>query len=136
MPHCWKSRHISYNQISKTSLYGPLARKPFGVCDKVRLKPSCSATETSYNIEILHIQFSYLTNPTVNNKGADQAVYMHRLVCSFVVCVQQSVFFCLMLYVSVNSYGHAETVSSPNHNFSWASLNKRLTSTLCTYLCL
>ena len=41
--------------------------------------------------------------------------------------------FWLILYVSVNRYGLVETVSSPNHTFSWASLTKRLTSTLCTY---
>ena len=29
-------------------------RKPvFGVCDQVRLKPVCSATETSWNLEML-----------------------------------------------------------------------------------
>ena len=28
----------------------------------------------------------------------------------------------------VNSYGHCGMVSSPNHTFSWASLNKQLTS--------
>ena len=33
----------------------------------------------------------------------------------------------------VNSYGHCGTVSSLNHTFSWAGLNKRLTSNLCTY---
>ena len=33
----------------------------------------------------------------------------------------------------VSSYGHGGTVSSPNHTFSWASLNKQLTSTSCTY---
>ena len=33
-----------------------------------------------------------------------------------------------------NSYGNGGTVSSPNHTFPWASLNKQLTSTLCTYL--
>ena len=33
----------------------------------------------------------------------------------------------------VNSYGHCGTVSSPNHTFSWAGLNKRLTSNSCTY---
>ena len=33
----------------------------------------------------------------------------------------------------VNSYGHGGTVSSPYHTFSWASLNKQLTSTSCTY---
>ena len=40
--------------------------------------------------------------------------------------------FGLILYVSINSYGHVETVSSPRHTFSWASLIKRLTSNLCT----
>ena len=43
--------------------------------------------------------------------------------------------FCLFLCFTsqVNSYGHGGTVSSPNHTFSWASLNKQLTSTSCTY---
>ena len=44
--------------------------------------------------------------------------------------------FDLSFYIPVNSYGHAETVSSPSHTFSWASLTKQLTSTLCTYFCL
>ena len=35
----------------------------------------------------------------------------------------------LLLYVPVNSYGHYGMVSSPNNTFSWASLNKGLTST-------
>ena len=43
--------------------------------------------------------------------------------------------FVLLLYVPVNSYGHGG-VSSPNHTFSWASLNKRLISNLCTYFLL
>ena len=33
----------------------------------------------------------------------------------------------------VNSYGHGGTVSSPNHTFSWASLNNQFTSTSCLY---
>ena len=43
--------------------------------------------------------------------------------------------FCLFccFMSQVNSYGHGGTVSSPNNTFSWASLNKRLTSTSCTY---
>ena len=41
--------------------------------------------------------------------------------------------FVLLLYVPVNSYGPYGMVSSPNQTFSWASLNKQLTSTLCTY---
>ena len=44
--------------------------------------------------------------------------------------------FALILCVSVNSYGHVKTVSSPDNTFSWASLTKRLTSTLYTYFCL
>ena len=44
---------------------------------------------------------------------------------------------CCCLFCSftsqVNSFGHGKTVSSPNHTFSWASLNKHLTSTSCTY---
>ena len=32
-----------------------------------------------------------------------------------------------------NSYGNGGTVSSPNHTFPWASLNKQLTSTSSTY---
>ena len=43
--------------------------------------------------------------------------------------------FCCFMY-QVNSYGHCGTVSSPNHTFSWAGLNKRLTSNSCTYFCL
>ena len=43
--------------------------------------------------------------------------------------------FCLFVCFTsqVNSYGHCGTVSSPNHTFSWAGLNKRLTSNSCTY---
>ena len=46
------------------------------------------------------------------------------------------IMFVLLLYVPVNSYGHDGTVSSSNHTFSWASLNKWLTSNPCTYFCL
>ena len=43
--------------------------------------------------------------------------------------------FCLFCCFTsqVNSYGHCGTVSSPKHTFSWAGLNKRLTSNSCTY---
>ena len=42
------------------------------------------------------------------------------------------VLFVLLLYVPVNSNGHYMRISSPNQTLSWASLNKWLTSTLCT----
>ena len=50
----------------------------------------------------------------------------------------QKIFVCLFCCFTsqVNSYGHCGTVSSPNHTFSWAGLNKRLTSNSCTYFCL
>ena len=42
-------------------------RKPvFGISDKVRLKPACSATETSKSFEIYDL---------ANNKGAEQTVH-------------------------------------------------------------
>ena len=47
----------------------------------------------------------------------------------------EPLFVCLFccLTSQVNSYGHGGTVSSPSHTFSWAGLNKRLTSNSCTY---
>ena len=43
-------------------------------------------------------------------------------------------FVCFCCFTSqVNNYGHGGTVSSLNKTFSWASLNKQLTSTSCTY---
>ena len=52
-----------------------------------------------------------------------------------VVLVGGGGFVCLFccFMSQVNSYGHGGTVSSPNHTFSWAGLNKRLTSNSCTY---
>ena len=49
--------------------------------------------------------------------------------------IQRILFVCLFCCFTsqVNSYGHGGTVSSPNHTFSWAGLNKRLTSNSCTY---
>ena len=44
--------------------------------------------------------------------------------------------FVLLLYVPGNSYGHGRLVRSPNHTFSWASLNKWVTRTSCTYFSL
>ena len=47
--------------------------------------------------------------------GCRQNYTSHLLVCLFVCCFTSQ----------VNSYGHCGTVSSPNHTFSWAGLNKR-----------
>ena len=56
---------------------------------------------------------------------------------SFAMPLCTSVYVCFVCFCcftsQVHSYGHWGTVSSLNHTFSWAGLNKRLTSNLCTY---
>ena len=56
-----------------------------------------------------------------------------NFVTLFSTMMSSSSFVCLFCCFTsqVNSYGHCGTVSSPNHTFSWASLNKRLTSNSC-----
>ena len=52
-------------------------------------------------------------------------------ICLVFVCLFVCLFCCFTS--QVNSYGHCGMVSPPNHTFSWAGLNKRLTSNSCTY---
>ena len=64
-----------------------------------------------------------------------QLVFYGELVYNFKELLESLILVCfcfgLVLYAPVNSYGHVGMVSSPNHTFySWASLTKRLTSTL------
>ena len=66
----------------------------------------------------LHCLSVHLFTNFLNKNGKVQ----NRWVCLFCCFMSQ-----------VNSYGHGGTVSSPNLIFSWASLNKQLTSTSCTY---
>ena len=51
---------------------------------------------------------------------------------SFTLCRYSFLFCCFTSQVNSYVCGHDGTVSSPNHTFSWASLNKQLTRTLCT----
>ena len=61
---------------------GLIATQPvFGVSDKVRFKPICSATEASKMIKISFV----VRLDIILFKGADQSVWMSRLVCAFVV---------------------------------------------------
>ena len=53
-----------------------------GVCDKVRHKPACSAAET-WNFWFCKYRYYFIQSE--NNKGADQIVWMRRLICTFVV---------------------------------------------------
>ena len=53
-----------------------VTRNPvFGVCDQVRLKPTCSTTETSYSFEILAIAI----------RSMKLSRRMRKLICAFVV---------------------------------------------------
>ena len=66
---------------------GPQCDFFFEVYDKVMLKRVCSTTETSQNIEILQ------TFLKLNYEGADQTAQMRRLVCTFVIHMQQKHIF-------------------------------------------
>ena len=81
--------------------------------------------------------FSYSSTVDILDTGKQQIKRrfsndIFRIDTLLVVC-----FFCFVLLCcftsQVNSYGHCGTVNSPNHTFSWADLNKRLTSNSCKY---
>ena len=65
-------------------------------------------------------------------------VHIHQIQSSdslFIHSIASILFVCLFCCFTsqVNSYGLCGAVSSPNHTFSWAGLNKRITSNSCTY---
>ena len=61
-----------------------ITRKPvFGISDQVRLKPACSATETSLGLNILHIE----TTDIILSKQRITKAQMCRLICGFVVYI-------------------------------------------------
>ena len=65
----------------------------FGVCDQVRLKPVCSATETSWGLESLDIASRGIILSSRRNKGVGQTARMRRLICAFVVRIWQKQVF-------------------------------------------
>ena len=85
---------------------------------------SCTKNQdNSYFYKILGYLSTYVRAPLTLRNGYRSIVILVLLfVCLFCCFTSQ-----------VNSYGHCGTVSSPNHTFSWAGLNKRLTSNSCTY---
>ena len=66
------------------------------------------------------------TNTQILNQTDGTGYYLGKPRNALFVCL-----FCCFTS-QVNIYGHCGMVSSPNHTFSWASLNKQLTSTSCT----
>ena len=63
-----------------------ITRKPFfRVCDQVRLKPACSASEPSESLEISIEKLEVLYYLGSEQQGADQTARMRRLIFAFVV---------------------------------------------------
>ena len=61
------------------------------------LKPARTATETNYNIEIMHgTAFAIGLCMAIKYKGAEHTPRMQRLVCAFVVHMQQSRVFSVL----------------------------------------
>ena len=79
MPHCWKSHVVA-------QLWASSWEKQSSGFTTAILKPTCSATENSQNIEILN-EASFTISEF--NKGTDQTAQMHKLDCKFVICTQQ-----------------------------------------------
>ena len=98
-----------------------------------------SGTSSGSSQHIQRLDISPQTGSPRSKSSSDN----HLEISHFLTYIPQYFFvrFCLFCCFTsqVNSYGHGGTpgtVSSPNHTFSWASLNKQLTSTLCIYFCL
>ena len=76
--------------LIKTSLIWASSRENLSsvVCDQVILKPVCSATETSERLETLGLAtIGILLSKLWTKKIADQTVWMHSLIWTFVVHV-------------------------------------------------
>ena len=73
----------------------PITRKPvFVVCDHVRLKPACSATETSYNLKILDLA---IIGVILSRQQTTKAlIRLRRLICAFVVSIYHKAGFLMM----------------------------------------
>ena len=88
-----------------------VTRKPvFGVCDQLRLKPACSADETSWGLEIsaiasrgIILSRQQTTIQAANNKGTDQTARMRRLICTFVVRIWHKTGFLMMRLISYSN---------------------------------
>ena len=83
--------------LDKVSNMRLVTRKPvFGVCDHARLKPACSATETSQGPDILAkairgiiLSRQWTTNVLISLRGCAR-----KLICAFVVRICKKSRFC------------------------------------------
>ena len=66
-------------------------RSVFGVCDQVRHKLACAATETSTSLEISYIATTgiILSKERTTKEGDDQTAQMRSLICTFVARISQ-----------------------------------------------
>ena len=104
--------------------------------ERMRAKTAPNARERRRNWDMNSIEIKTTAGDRrkVKAPGNDDHLTLNPLILENPrqVLWQTVCLFVLLLFVPVNSYGHGGTVSSPNHTFSWASLNKRLTI-LCTH---
>ena len=100
---------------------------------------ACIGETVSWSRWAIHTQITTNVNDgiktIVQGNLADQRYFEQILRPVVVPFAQVPGFVCLFCCFTsqVNSCGHCGTVSSPNHTFSLASLNKQVTSTSCTY---
>ena len=76
---------------------------------------------------------SYYAKVRLSILPAHTTYPISRPIIPAIFCFKSIVCLFCCFTSQVNSYGHGGTVSSPSYTFSWASLNKQLTSTSCTY---
>ena len=111
IPHCWKSHVVAHLCMHSLINLCFLSEKNIG----------------------------HMATRRAPMEDSDLPVHLHRLICIFNGCICQLKPFAGLICMfccftsQLNSHGHGGTVSSPNHTFSWASLNKQFTSTSCTY---
>ena len=70
-------------------------------------------------------QYNAIKTPSGLPSAHSSLVVFLVLLCGFLLCMRY--------YVPVYRHGHVEMDISLNHTFSWASLAKWLTITLCPY---
>ena len=90
---------------------GLATRKPvYWASDQVRPNPVYSATGSYQKIAILFISCLDMILHKKNNKGAEQTVQMHRLVCALVVCKPRRQVSCIKAHmrttVLINTRDH------------------------------
>ena len=113
---------IKQNGPADVCLFDLILYVPSHVCSGLHTKQGLMCLAQGHNaVSPVRLEPATLGSRV---KHSTTVLHKHKII----------LFVCFCCFTSqVNSYGHCGTVSSLNHTFSWAGLNKRLTSNLCTY---